>query len=40
MDQSSIPDDALEKEHIDEVFKESLVFFECASLLLTHSDNS
>ena len=38
-DQSSIPADAAEKEHIDEIFKESLMLLERASLLLTNSDN-
>tara|TARA_R110001583_G_C5500323_1_gene395693 strand:- start:108 stop:338 length:231 start_codon:yes stop_codon:yes gene_type:complete len=39
-DQSSIPHDAPEKEHIDEILKESLVLLERASLLLTNRDES
>ncbi len=39
-DKSSLPDDVAEKDHIEQIFQESLLLLERADLLLKDSTNS
>ena len=39
-DQSSLPDDVPGKEHIEQIFKESLLILERSNLLLASNENS